>query len=131
MRIYKIIFILALVGALTLSGCSIHMPSKQPNTKWISDDSKIEFSVDDTNIPIGVLHNGDENIEICLAMSRGMGNTIEVYLADDLEDGAFEEGKRLETWTAKFKKASKFEVTVVESTYYTVGDTIVFFRIDE
>lgn len=107
-------------------------PCDQPGTTWKSDDGNIIFSFDEFGAGTGWININDEWIAVAVAIGPATG--IDVYPSSAVVDDG--EGRRLlgdmslEHWLGTFKKDSEFTAEVKESTYYSIGDKIHFYRVD-
>lgn len=135
----KILITLSLILIVFITFFSINYkayfgkrPCDQPGTTWKSDDGNITFSIDELGAGKGWININDESIAI--AVSIGPATGLDIYpLSGVVQD---EESRRilgdicLEHWLGTFKKDSEFIAEVKESTYYSMGDKIHFYRVD-
>lgn len=122
------VFILTLILMFCLSACLkeivVNRPADQPYSKWISEDKAIYFETDKNGAGYGTLTVGDEVIDIHFA--TGCARVINIYIMEDDESGDL-----IESWTGNFKKEDRFTATVTKkTTYYEMGEKIVFYRVD-
>ena len=109
-------------------------PERQFNTAWANSDNtiyfkilcngdvngfiKTEYGINDVNFVIGAQQG--EIIVYPLNVKVNNENNIITYNFSD----------RIEWWCADFYSPDEFVVTVKESTYFDVGDTFVFHKVD-
>ena len=132
MKKIKIIVVFFLSVAL-LAGCSYRSwdnkrPCDQSGSKWESSEKTIVFSVDENGVGIGKMTVGQKVLEIHIAI--GPTTQICIYPLENVK-GNRVELPYYERWIGTFKKASEFTATVVETTYFTVGEQITFYRLSE
>ena len=130
-------FVLSLALIFVLAFCSAcqnpivveRRPCSQPNTKWMSEDKKIVFTVDDNNRATGKMILDGETIEFY--MTNDMGSGMHLFPIKVLKDSIIDTNDEYEYWLCSFKNKKKFIATVKETTYFDVGEKIVFHRMDE
>ena len=118
---------------LSLSGCFYKSwlgkrPCDQPGTVWISEDKRITFWIED-GAGIGTIANDGKIINILFAI--GMAADITVYPLENDQNG-FVEMPYIERWSGSFRQKNKFTAKVdTTTTYFSLGDEIVFYRVDD
>ena len=99
-------------------------PTAQYNTKWISDDKSITFSVDNNGNATGTMILDNQVLKFCLYSDV---SGIYIYTLD--QDGNKSENM-CESWLGSYKSKKKFVATVKETTYFQVGQKMTFYQID-
>lgn len=100
----------------------------QPNTEWLSDNGKISFSVDDAHQIYGYIEI-DDGEKVKFYFATDMAGNIRIYNADESDDGVISHAS-LEYWKCSYPSSKKFTATVEETTFFEVGQKIVFHRLD-
>ena len=128
-------FVLALaIVTVSLSGCWWYKnymgkrPCDQPNTKWMSEDGQIYFWVKEKGPGTGKMIIGDETIDIHVGIGPALDIDI-VHLDSVIGDSVNEVS--FEHWVGDFKYKDHFTATVKRTTFFHVGDKIVFYRVDD
>lgn len=101
-------------------------PCDNPGTQWVSEDEDISFCTSESGDGIGVLYIGGQSIDIYIVFDMAVG--INVYHPENISDNAIT-GFPFETWEGNYTSDQSFVATVVESTYFDVGDKIEFHRV--
>lgn len=104
-------------------------PCSQPNTKWMSEDETIEFTVNADNCATGKMILDGETIEFYMANDTGSG--MHLFPIEVLEDSIIDTNDEYEYWLCSFENKGKFIANVKSSTYFNVGKKIVFHRVDQ
>ena len=111
---------------LLLSSCLENEPDNRPgahpDSKWISDDESISFTVNEYGEGIGTISVGDETFNIFFL--TGTKRAIEIIRDNDIP------WDRIELWRGDFRKPDEFTAKVIETTYFEPGMKIHFKRID-
>lgn len=102
-------FVLSLVLIFVLAFCSAcqnpivveRRPCSQPNTKRMSDDEKIVFTVDDNNRATGKMILDGETIEFYMA--NDMGSGMHLFPIKVLKDSIIDTNDEYEYWLCSFK----------------------------
>lgn len=124
------VLIICLICLLALTSCpnpfvEAVRPTNQENTRWESEDGRIVFTVDENKYTTGVIRMEDDSVvEIYVVEPIGIGNTIFICPIDDIE-------KIYEWWSCEYKSRKEFTVTVDQTTFFEVGQTIIFHRVEE
>ena len=135
MRI-KLIFLSSLMAVLfLLSGCQdpigyLWRSTSQDHTRWNSDDGTICYSVDDAGRAIGTIVINNEIVDVYLVEDFGRGMYIYPRSFYD-SDKILDPDAQYEYWECSLKSKKHFVATVVETTYFEVGQKIEFYRVDE
>lgn len=99
-------------------------PYVQKNTEWISEDKRIRFAVPQSGSGKGTLiTDTGEEIDITVVFYIGDKN-MEVW--SDQKNGEITENSLLEKWSGTHYSKNEFIVSVKESTYYDINQTIKF-----
>ena len=130
------LFCSVIIISLLLSACRspsayFWCPNVQPNTKWISEDGMIEFTVSDVEYVgfgdmIGTLTVDDQTVEFVVDFA--IDNIMYLHPMSMIENE--NEFSYYERWESSHR-AKRFTVTVLETTFFEVGQEIVFYRVDE
>lgn len=109
-----------------LAGCvgtsMRYYPTEQPKTTWTTDDNRACFYVGENEEPIsGYIKSESVAINVRYAMKPQV-TRIMVY---DENENCIEE------WNVKTVKKEKLVVCVDNSTYFTKGETLIFYRENE
>ena len=103
-------------------------PCNQPNTAWVSQNGTITFSVDAQHHAIGEMQVGGNTVEFYLTNDTGTG--IYLFAPSVLDTGVETPEAQYEFWSCSYKSNREFTATVQESTFFSAGDTITFYRVD-
>lgn len=103
-------------------------PCDNPGTQWISVDEDVSFFISESGDGIGVLYTGGQSIDIYIVFDIAVG--IYVYDSENVSDTTIE-GPLYEIWEGDYTSDQSFVATVVESTYFDVGDEIEFYRVSD
>lgn len=101
-------------------------PCDNPGTQWVSEDGDISFFTSESGDGIGVLYTGGQSIDIYIVFDIAV--RLNVYHPENISDDAIT-GFPFETWEGDYTSDQSFVATVVESTYFDVGDEIEFYRV--
>ena len=128
----KVLYFTIIVVIVMLCGCQYkeyfgNRPCDQPETKWVSEDGTIVFSVGENSLSTGTIQVGDTEIDVFISI--GPATQIQVYPLESV-DGNTVNGFPFETWHGDFKHDNRFTATIEETTYFEVGERIVFHRVD-
>lgn len=130
----KKIILTCVAMLLCFSGCVFpyqpwvgNRPCDQPGSTWRSEDGSISFTVEEngTGDGIGVMNIDDQEIDIIFG--RGVTTDIYIYYADSRIGNTLTE-PNFEYWVGDFRKSDAFTITVMNTTYYSEGQTIAFYR---
>ena len=126
--------VLVFLLVLSMTGCFYkqyygNRPVDQPNTTWVAPEHNITIYMEDDVVGHGTMQVGEETIQFLF--SNGISVEIELLRMDALDDNAVYPEERFEYWTGDFKHDDHFTATVIESTYFSPGDQIIFYRLDE
>ena len=129
----KKIVILLVILSILLTGCYKSWLGKRPcdqlNSKWISEDQTMYFEMNEPGIGTGyVLHNG-EKVEVIFVF--GISTVLELYMPEAIDRLGLYPEERYEVWSGSFDQADSFSATVKQTTFFTVGQELKFYRIDE
>ena len=116
---------------IMLSGCNHpsivqKKPSGQPNTMWVSKDGKIEFSVDENGYTTGMMTLEGQSISVHIGFEPETGCGMHIYPESEIRD----KDTRYEYWSCTFWSEKQFTATVEETTFFRVGQKIIFYRQD-
>lgn len=103
-------------------------PCDNPGTQWGSETGDISFCTSESGDGIGVLYIGGQSIDIYIVFDMAVG--INVYQPENISDDAIT-GFPFEIWEGDYTSDQSFVATVVESTYFDVGDKIEFYRVSD
>lgn len=101
-------------------------PCDNPGTQWASEDGDISFHILESSLGTGVLRTAEQNINIYVSFDMAIG--IKLYYIKDIRNNSII-GFPFETWEGNYTSDQSFVATVVESTYFDVGDKIEFHRV--
>ena len=102
-------------------------PCDQPDTIWISEDGSISIQVNSYQQATGTLWVDNQKITFIFTNA---GPKIELYMLEAKDRlGKYPE-ERYEYWLGKYKRDDQFTAIVMETTFFTEGDRIVFYRVD-
>lgn len=101
-------------------------PCDNPGTQWTSEDGDISFHILESSLGTGVLHTAEQSINIYVSFDMAIG--IKLYYIKDIRNNSII-GFPFETWEGNYTSDQSFVATVVESTYFDVGDKIAFHRV--
>lgn len=123
--------LLCLIIILPLCGCDYkswygHRPCDQERSMWRSEDGRVEFFMENGN-GTGVLHTEKGNVDIYVGI--GPASEIGIYDLSCVQVDRIT-GFPFETWDGDFKADDRFVATVKETTYFTPGEQIAFYRVD-
>lgn len=133
----KILFISSLILVIFISFIFTNYktylgkrPCDQPGTVWKSDDGAITFSIDESGVGKGWIDIHGESVPIVVLIGPATG--VDIYpLSSIVQNNETMEvfgNTCLEHWLGTFKKDSEFIAVVEDSTYYSIGDRIYFYR---
>ena len=101
-------------------------PCSQPNSTWVSDDNNIIITIDSQQRGKGIIKIGDKKVEFIF--TNGPGSGIDLYSMSAEERLGLNEEEHYEHWIGDFVNNNKFIVTVKETTFFTVGEKITFYK---
>jgi len=129
-------FVLSLALIFVLAFCSAcqnpivveRRPCSQPNTKWMSEDKKIVFTVDDNNHAMGEMFLDGGTIGFY--MTNDMGSGMHLFDLSVIDTAVETTENEYEYWICSYKSKKEFIAIVKKTTYFDVGEKIVFHRMD-
>lgn len=104
-------------------------PVDQPCTTWVSEDQTITIYVDENQHGSGTITQGNDTIHFIL--TNGPSIEIELYPLEALDGILIRSELRYEEWSGDFIRDDHFIATVQETTFFTVGDEIAFYRVND
>lgn len=118
--------------SISLFGCEYRgyygrTPCYQPDTEWISEDGNIVIQVDSNKQATGSLWVEDKKIDFIFTTA---GPSIYMFMPEAKDRLGLYPEEQYEYWIGEFKRDDQFTATVVETTFFTKGDTITFYRVD-
>ena len=124
-----LLFILVILLLFTACGSPItyvRTPARQPNTKWVSEDGKIVFTVPESGTyKPGKIYTDNGIIDVYLRFDTG--NEVILYSEADANGGRY----AYELWQCAYRSKKRFIATVRETTFLEIGQKIEFCRVDE
>ena len=105
--------------------------SRQLNTKWVSEDDTIVFSVDNNHLVTGLMSMGDDSIEIGILCEPEAGAGLHIYPINVLEEEVISTKDQYEYWLCSYKSEKEFIATVKKTTFFEEGEQITFYRVDD
>ena len=102
-------------------------PCSQANTKWVSEDKTIVFYVDDNYQATGTMNIENETVDFYMTNDTGAG--MHIFPLSVLEEDIIDTEDKYEYWLCSFKNKRKFVATVKDTTYFEVGQEIIFYRV--
>ena len=130
------LFFPVMMIALFLSACrspaaEYWCPDVQPNTKWISEDGTIEFTVSDVEYVEfgdirGTLTADDQTVEFIVDFA--IDGPMFLYPTEALDQDIL--SVNYEEWFCTYRP-KRFVAVVEKTTFFEVGQEIVFYRVDE
>ena len=105
---------------------SPYSPDLQCMTKWISEDGRVYFEVDDNGNMRGYISVENANIDISLGSDYG--SHLIVYDSNK-PTIRYSQEQQCEYLNCDFIKENMFVAKVEEATYLTEGETLVFYKI--
>ena len=131
------LFCSVIIISLLLSACSnpatyFWRPDTQPNTKWVSEDGTIEFTVSDVEYVElgdvrGTLTVDNQTVEFVVGFIVS-GPNMFLY-PTDYADNPYSYSE-YEEWICTYRP-KRFVAVVEETTFFEVGQKIVFYKVDE
>lgn len=103
----------------------------QPNTKWVSNDRTIELYVDGDSRVTGTMNVNGDLIEIYLTEGPLRSTEMHVYSKSVLEDEILSYEDKYEFWVCTYRSEKEFVATVKKTSFYKVGQQIIFHRVDD
>lgn len=124
---------LTIVIIIILNACSYSATykwkiSSQLNTQWVSDDKTITFNVNDNYLITGTMEINGEVIEVYVATEPQAGNGLHIFPINVINNERRSTEDEYEYWTCSYQSEKEFVATVKESSFYNVGEKIVFYR---
>ena len=105
-------------------------PFLQKNSKWISEDKRIEFIISEDGQGTGTLQiDSNKKIDIIICGHVSVPQ-FTIWLNSGSEDYLRLEDQR-EQWEGIYFGENKFIVIVKETTYYEKDQKIVFYKVSE
>ena len=101
-------------------------PCDQPNSIWVSGDNNIIIRIDSHQHGKGIIKIDNKEIEFIF--TNGPGYNIDLYSISSENCLGLNEEEHYENWTGNFVNRNKFIATVKETTFFTVGDKITFYK---
>ena len=144
-----ILLTLTLLGSLLSCGNTPwkgNRPGDQPGTAWRSEDGTIVFTASGNYGADGTIMVNSESGALTVDVHFSFGPATYIYVFRKPEDGEntpfsietdpngnpiASDYLRLESWRGDFTEKDRFTATVEKSTYFTEGQKINFFRIDD
>lgn len=104
--------------------------TSQPNTHWVSSDGTINFYVDSNRKATGTMLVNGERMEIYMNEGQLRSSEMNIYTIDILSKERIEIEDKYEHWVCSYESESMFVATVEKTTFYEIGQEIVFYRVD-
>ena len=124
--------ILLVALSILLTGCYKSWfgkrPCDQPNSKWMSDDQSMYFEMDEIGLGTGYLSRNGEKVEFLFRCAQ---SRIEIYAPEAIGRLGLYPEETYEIWWGSFDQADSFTATVKQTTFFTVGQELKFYRMDE
>ena len=124
-----VLFILLFCSACQNPIVAARRPCGQPNTKWISEDKTIEFTVNENNLATGKIILDGETINFYMANDTGAG--MHLFPIEVLEDSVLDTNDEQEYWLCNYKSRKEFTAIVKKTTFFSIGKRIKFHRVDD
>lgn len=105
--------------------------SNQLNTKWISEDGTIVFSVNDNHLVTGTIDVNGKVMEIYIVTEPEAGTGMHIYPISVLEYESKSEEDKYEYWICSYETEKEFIATVRKTTFYGVGQKITFHKVSQ
>lgn len=102
-------------------------PVDQPGSVWVSDDEQIKIYIDEELYGHGTILLENETVEFIFSV--GPSVEIELFTSESIEGNMLYFDGLIEKWIGDFSRKDSFEVTVLETTYFTEGQTIGFYKV--
>ena len=102
-------------------------PVDQPGSVWASDDEQIKIHIDEELYGHGTILLENETVEFIFSV--GPSVEIELFASEYTEGNMLYFDGLIEKWIGDFSQKDFFEVTVLETTYFTEGQTIGFYKV--
>lgn len=129
----KKIVILLVALSILLTGCYKSWfgkrPCDQPNSKWMSEDQSMYFEMDESGIGTGYLLLNGETVEFLFMCD--IATKIMLYAPEAIDRLGLYPEETYEIWSGSFDQADSFTATVKQTTFFTVGQELKFYRMDE
>ena len=129
----KKIVILLVALSILLTGCYKSWlgkrPCDQPNSKWMSEDQSMYFEMDESGIGTGYLLLNGETVEFLFMCD--IATKIMLYAPEAIDRLGLYPEETYEIWSGSFDQADSFSATVKQTTFFTVGQELKFYRMDE
>lgn len=113
-----ILFVLLFCSACQNPIIAERRPCSQPNTKWMSEDEIIEFTVNADNCATGKIILDGETIKFYMANDRGSG--MYLFPIEVLEDSIIDTNDEYEYGLCTYKSKKEFTATVKQTTFLTL-----------
>ena len=129
------ICILLCVFLIACKDYSGNRPVDQPNTTWVSNDESIVITVNADRIATGYFISNGQQVDFLFEpcpVTIFIARLDKSVLNEDPSAilGSIEEGDTIEKWEADFSHDDHFTITVIETTYFEIGQEIEFYRKD-
>ena len=124
---------LVLLIVFVLNACAYSTTHKwkvcnQANTKWVSEDESVIFSVNDNFQATGLININGECVEIYMTEGPVRSKEMHIYPIEVLEYGTISEKDKYEYWICSYESEGKFVATVKKTTFFEAGKQLVFYR---
>ena len=129
--------ILSLLGAgciyvaLSYKSWQGRRPNDQPNTSWVSEDGTIHLYVDENHRGRGTLLRDGEEIPFIFSSDSGVCLYFYTPEGENLPGYGPNSDYTIGIWECKYPRGDHFTATVVQTTYFEVGQKLSFYRVDE
>lgn len=129
----KKFFVLLVALSILFAGCEYKAwfgkrPCDQPNSKWESEDQSIYFEMDEYGLGTGYLLSNGEKVEFLIQYVHAR---IEIYASEAIDRMGVYSKETYEIWWGSFDQADSFTATVKQTTFFSVGQELKFYRIDD
>lgn len=129
----SVMMIVLLFSACATPAIYYWSPQVQPNTKWVSEDGTIEFTVSDVEYVgfgdvTGTLTVDGQTVEFVVDFIVSGPNMFLCPI--DLVDNPYSIYSEYEEWVCTYRP-KRFVAVVEKTTFFEVGQEIEFYRVDE
>lgn len=132
--IMAMIVTVMLTGSLRYCAVQRNRPVDQPGSKWRSEDGSIYFEVGDWSSEslagIGKMKIGEEET-LDIYVATGLGSDIVIYPLENVTPEGVVKLPYIEYWIGDFHRKDRFTATVKKTTYFSVGEKVKFYRVDD
>jgi hypothetical protein len=129
----KKIVIWLITFSILLTGCYKSWlgkrPCDQPNSKWMSEDQSTYFEMDESGNGTGYLLLNGETVEFLFMCD--IATKIMLYAPEAIDRLGLYPEETYEIWSGSFDQADSFTATVKQTTFFSVGQELKFYRIDD